>query len=314
MPLCKICGSEGNEIYTVREHMMNRGDEFHYLKCDRCGTLSLQDCPIEVSEFYSGNYYAQIIKKSNRHIPELIKKISDYIIRKKITIPEILRLPLSMKYGGNILRLYKTGINYNSKICDIGAGNGAWGSRIHDLGYRYVHCVDRFVDSTPYEGINFECCDIDEIDENYKYDLITLHHSFEHMENPDRVLRKIRRLLDKDGLCVIRIPLSDSRAFKDYKQNWYQIDAPRHYYLYSKDSIKLICERNGLRVETIYYDSLPYQFLVSSEYAQNPNISYDDAMKKAKEHNMRCFIKTVISNVTKTGDQAAIHIRIAEEK
>jgi 2-polyprenyl-3-methyl-5-hydroxy-6-metoxy-1,4-benzoquinol methylase len=72
-----------------------------------------------------------------------------------------------------------------------------------------------------------------------------LHHSFEHMDNPCGVLKQIDKLLNPDGELLIRIPVSDSFAWRKYGVDWFQLDAPRHFFLHTTKSIALLAKNSG---------------------------------------------------------------------
>ena len=65
------------------------------------------------------------------------------------------------------------------------------------------------------------------------------HHSFEHLPDPIETLERVYRLMPSGGNCLIRIPLVSSEAWKKYGPHWVQLDAPRHFFLYSIESLKL---------------------------------------------------------------------------
>lgn len=49
--------------------------------------------------------------------------------------------------------------------------------------------------------------------------------------------------------------------------NWSDLDAPRHLYLHSHKSIRLLAEAAGPHVEDLWGDSNPFQFWASEQYA-----------------------------------------------
>ncbi|MBV5336615.1 MAG: class I SAM-dependent methyltransferase, partial [Deltaproteobacteria bacterium] len=80
------------------------------------------------------------------------------------------------------------------------------------------------------------------------FDLISLHHVFEHIDEPLKLLREAAARLAPLGVLLIRIPLADSKAWETYRQNWVQLDAPRHVYLHTHKSISLLAKEAGLHI------------------------------------------------------------------
>jgi predicted SAM-dependent methyltransferase len=93
-----------------------------------------------------------------------------------------------------------------------------------------------------------------------------LHHVFEHMDNPLAVLKRLRELLKPSGTLLIRIPVSDSYAWRKYGVNWFQLDAPRHFYLHTTRSIAYLAKQSGWALQAIIYDSMACQFYSSEGY------------------------------------------------
>ena len=71
-----------------------------------------------------------------------------------------------------------------------------------------------------------------------------------------------------DGICLIRIPIVSSRVWEDYGTNWVEFDPPRHLYLHSLKSIKLLASKAGLEVFDIQYDTTAFEFYGSEMYAR----------------------------------------------
>ena len=308
---CRICGNrKGHEIYKCKDRRLNLsgGGIFRYLFCAHCGTLSLVDVPEDMGKYYGSSYYSFHIRKSNKKMPAIVRIIAKFFTV-DFGLPTFIRMILRGKMG-TILLLYKTQVAYEAKICDVGGGNGAWVARLTDWGFKDVKCVDQFVPETPFQNISFEYSDFLKMDEKIKYDLITFHHSFEHMSAPDAVLKKVKRVMNENGMCIIRIPLCDSETWKAYRENWFQIDPPRHYYLFTKKSMKLLCERNGLRVAKIVYDSGCEQYS-RSELFRDSDISFNDAMKAGQKYERRYFLRALFANIKEYGDQAAFYIKHA---
>jgi predicted SAM-dependent methyltransferase len=93
-----------------------------------------------------------------------------------------------------------------------------------------------------------------------------LHHVFEHMDNPLAVLKRLHELLKPSGTLLIRIPVSDSYAWRKYGVHWVQLDAPRHFYLHTTRSIAYLAKQSGWALQAIIYDSISWQFYSSEGY------------------------------------------------
>jgi predicted SAM-dependent methyltransferase len=84
------------------------------------------------------------------------------------------------------------------------------------------------------------------------WDIITLNHVFEHLDNPLEILHNLNKLLSIKGKLLLRFPVIDSFAFEKYKENWVQFDAPRHVNLFTRKSIALLVEKAGNYKDRFY--------------------------------------------------------------
>ncbi len=56
------------------------------------------------------------------------------------------------------------------------------------------------------------------------------HHSFEHLPNPVKVFENLVKILNPGGDVLIRVPVTDGQVWKDEREVWFQLDAPRHLF------------------------------------------------------------------------------------
>ena len=125
-------------------------------------------------------------------------------------------------------------------------------------------------------------------------------------------MRHVFRLLRDKGFVLVRMPLVSSYAWRRYRENWVQLDAPRHLILHSTDSFKRLAEASGFVVADIVYDSTEFQFIGSEQYENNIALNSERALRKNnidqsifKEADLRKFMeKARILNSNKDGDQA----------
>jgi hypothetical protein len=57
-------------------------------------------------------------------------------------------------------------------------------------------------------------------------------------------------------------------AWREFGTDWVQLDAPRHLFLHTEKSIRILAQRTGFAVREITYDSSAFQFWGSEQYRQ----------------------------------------------
>ena len=268
---CKICNSNSNsQILKVREMYFGTREEFDYLECSNCGCLQLLNPPNDFSSHYPQDYFTFQQKHEGR-IKSILNRYRD---KAAMGEKSFLGNILYKKFGEPtyISRLKIAGVGSKDSILDVGCGKGILLHKMKESGFENVLGIDPFIDDTIIypNGLKIIKKNFNELEG--KFDFIMFNHSFEHMENPFEVIKQSNRLLNKNKFLLVRIPVSDSYAFKHYRENWCSLDAPRHLFLHTKKSIELLARKSGFEIKKINYDSRSWQLWGSEQYSKNTSL------------------------------------------
>lgn len=309
---CRICSSTGDfNEYTVREMLYGTRETFDYFQCSCCRCLQIKEFPHDLSRYYPDDYYSkninfeEIVKQ--RKVRRNIESLTQYLSNPALSKLRFKDLNL------NIIPFMKMG--KNDRILDVGCGTGRLIYIMKEAGFLNVYGTDPFIDDEiEYaNGLKIYKRPIDQMSADTKWDFIMFHHSFEHVTNPLEVLECARNLLKDNGKLVVRIPVV-GYAWEKYGVDWYQLDAPRHLFLHSKESMRILADKAGLKIDQIKYDSTSSQFINSENYQKDIPLIQEvpkskgirrikDKYKKWKYKKMSNYL-----NIAMNGDQAAFII------
>jgi SAM-dependent methyltransferase len=261
---CRICGTDSYSPLRVKEMMYGIGAEFDYCLCQNCLCLQIMTIPSNASDFYPKNYYSYSEISIKRPIKNWLRGIKRNMILKHYPIFSFLFLVL--KRSQPLFWVYrKIGLKVGMMSLDVGAGSGAHVLELKSAGIQSVG-IDPFIENDIFIAGELIVRKAELKDITQKYDIITFHHSFEHIVEQLKTLVHAKSILKPNGKILIRIPTISSWAFEEYQENWCQLDAPRHLFLHSHRSIKLLAEQANLRVIDLWCDSSETQFIASKQY------------------------------------------------
>jgi 2-polyprenyl-3-methyl-5-hydroxy-6-metoxy-1,4-benzoquinol methylase len=260
--------------------MFGTRENFDYFKCIECGCLQILSIPADLSRYYPPNYSAHnekpscernnlrslLLKQRFRNAIfgrgyKLNKLLSFFVAMPEFRIDGV--LPIS-----TIIKISHIK-DFSARFLDVGCGSWSlWLERLRKMGFKNLTGVDPFISNNVEKcGINIQKKRLSDI--AGQFDLITLHHSLEHIPNQQEALAAARDLLAPNGVILVRIPIVSSYAWEKYGTNWVEMDPPRHLYLHSKKSIELLGQQVGLELFEVVCDSKSFEFWGSEQYRRN---------------------------------------------
>ena len=303
---CPICGNkDNNKTYNVKEMMIGLREEFLYVECANCKCLYLNEIPENIGDYYDSEYGPH--RKLNSFKNNIVTQgvgwyLSNNLISKvfpKSYIPPIAKLWNSF--------VKNKSIDLNSSILDVGCGNGQFLYYLKKGGFKDLTGIDLFFnESNIPEGIAIKRDSLETFKTTKKFDVILSHHSFEHMDEPLKNLTYLENLLSLDGFIILCIPIKSEPIWDKYGVNWHQIDAPRHFFLYSLKSLEILVGKTNLYIDDIVFDSSYLQFTCSEKFSKDIarfENEWDDYNFTNDEIN-NFKNETIRLNENKQGDQA----------
>lgn len=235
--VCPICLSRQTSEFTMSENihgarLIANKRKFIYQRCNNCESLFLKNFRIPKNFFkiFYGKDYLDSASETNNFINRLWERIN--LLKKKRLLKGLIKTSLK-----------------KIKILDVGVGDLSFLKTLDDNFEKFG------VEKNPllsFENANNKIKifkgDFTRINlGKTKYDFVTMWHVIEHIENPRKVLSKVRKVLKKGGFFVFSTPNPESLGAKVFKRYWFHLDAPRHLVFLSQKGVDIIANKAGFR-------------------------------------------------------------------
>lgn len=235
-------------------------DEFSYGECSNCGSIQILEVPEDIDQYYPPYYMS-----FNQEV-EVLKRKSFF---KRMIKNMRMKRKYKQSTGSKLDYLRPVNLMPDARILDIGCGKGALICSLFNLGFERITGVDKFIKEEIDHGFGVKVLkkSLPELETNV-YDLLIMHHVLEHVDDQIEELTQCNRLLKKNGVLLITIPIL-GEAWDIYKENWVQFDAPRHFVLHTLKSMNILAEKTGFRIVETIFDSTGLQFVGSELYLKD---------------------------------------------
>lgn len=228
---------------------------FVYIQCILCGLAFLDPQPDKktLRKHYPSQHYFAYDKEGKGG---LIGRLREYLV-KRIYKPTLLSKVLtSFLHTTFATPTYRK----EGKILDVGCATGDVLVLLKNLGWD-VYGIDidkKGIQVAKERGVkNLRVGtykDVDWYPNNY-FDCIRLYHVIEHIDDPSLCLKILYKKLKPQGELLLTTPNFNSPIQKVFGTYWSALDAPRHLYLFTPQTLKRAAKRYKFVVISVTYDS-----------------------------------------------------------
>jgi SAM-dependent methyltransferase len=315
-PSCRICGATELRRLEARELMFGTREAFDYLDCAACGCLQIAAIPDDLARHYPDAYHRRVAQPvdagaAKRAVRHALARIAGWGAPGGGALAALACLhPALAHYAAFLAPYRRLGITPRHRILDVGAGGGQHVAALRAFGFARAEGIDAFIAADvpgTDGGVLVRRGAI--ADARGPFDLIELHHSLEHMPDQRGALAACRALLAPAGIVRVRVPTVSSEAWTRYGVDWVQLDAPRHLYLHSHDSLRRVAVQAGLAIARLEGDSTAFQFWGSELYRRG--VALDDAGAPPPAELARLETEARALNAAGRGDQIDVVLRPA---
>lgn len=253
---CPWCESEKTKIHLWLKDEFLTKEEFQIHECLNCGLLFTEPRPPKekIGDFYkSEDYYSH--KENNKgFIPKIYETIKSVNLKTKF-------------------KMATKGMNTGT-VLDIGCGVGDFLHTMEINGWKTVGIEPseeaKTIAKKRMKGHLYAPDEINQLP-NESFDLITMWHVLEHVDDLRSEIKQLERLLKKGGRLVLALPNFKSHDAQYYKEYWAAYDVPRHLNHFCKTSIHNIFKNstlNWIETKKLIWDAYYISFM-SEQYKRH---------------------------------------------
>lgn len=231
MNTCPWCGNQSDHLYIeVKDYFLTQED-FQLFQCDHCGLIFTvpRPAPNVIGKYYQSDEYYSHQENKKGLIPRIYEAVKSVNLKRKV----------SLAIGGLP----------NGRLLDIGCGVGDFLMHVKKSGWE-VSGIEPSNDakSIAKNRLGFLPLDPSESTSlnDHSFDVITMWHVLEHIDDLKSQLSELKRLLKPGGRLIIALPNYQSFDCQYYKDKWAAWDVPRHLNHFSSEVIRSLITSIGM--------------------------------------------------------------------
>ncbi|NIQ00509.1 MAG: methyltransferase domain-containing protein [Nitrospinaceae bacterium] len=217
---CNLCGAADYEVLARKGRDR---EPLNTVICKKCGLVWSHPFPIDPQQYYQKHYrilYKGTYTPKKKHIFRNARvALGRFKLLRHLLKPGWRTLEVGSG-GGEFLYLLKK-LGCDARGIEPNEGYAEYARKEYDL-----NITTGFLQNTEFEKNSFN--------------LVTMWHVFEHMDNPSYILRKVHGFLAPEGLLIIEVPNIEATCASP--QNTFHI---AHLYNFNRFTLRKMAERAG---------------------------------------------------------------------
>lgn len=230
---CPSCQHKTIEVILEGKDYFLTQEPFQVNKCQNCLLVFTNPQPNieEIAKYYQSNNYISHGAKKFSVFDKLYKLVQKFSLRWKTKIIRNL-------------------IGSTGKVLDYGCGTGDFLSTCKSIGYQ-INGIEPSTKAYDEASKKLGTCVKQHLESipTSDFDIITLWHVLEHIQDFTTVLKSLKKKLQPNGYFLIAVPNHKCYDANFYKETWAALDLPRHLWHFDQTTMKNTLNMVGLEVK-----------------------------------------------------------------
>lgn len=229
---CPLCGGTHlKHTITCRDFYVS-GELFELHCCEDCDFTFTQGAPAgdQMDKYYESPEYISHTNTKKGIVHSLYHAVRKYMLGRKVRLV--------------VRKAHRT----SGKLLDVGSGTGYFPAIMRKHNWE-VEAVEKNEQARAFakERFNLDVKEEGALNsfEDGTFDVITLWHVMEHLEDLNETWDRFYKLLAEKGILIVAVPNRVSYDAEKYGANWAAYDVPRHLWHFTPGTIQQLASKHG---------------------------------------------------------------------
>lgn len=231
---CPWCDSDKAQINLWLKDEFLTKEDFHICECMNCGLLYTMPRPDKdhIGAYYKSEDYYSHKENTKGFVPKLYERIKKNNLKNKY-------------------QLATKGLSVG-KMLEIGCGVGDFLHTAEEHGWECIGVEpSEEAKAIATKRTKASILSSEELESlaDEQFDLITMWHVLEHVDDLRWEMDQLQRLIKPHGRIVIAVPNYKSYDGQYYKEHWAAYDVPRHLNHFNRSVLTKMFKTKGLELK-----------------------------------------------------------------
>ncbi len=251
------CNKNDEVVLTGRDLLHDLPGEFRVVRCRTCGLMRTNPRPTQdaIALYYPDDYGPYIGTRVQHVSPKPVTGI------KKLFKPLFRRV---FNFNTTTLPNIKPG-----RMLEIGCASGAFLHHMADQGWQVqgIEFSEKAAQAAMQLGYTVHAGPLETAPRpDAPVDLIVGWMVLEHLHDPIGSLQKLREWASPDAWLALSIPNAGSLEFNLFKDKWYALQLPTHFYHFTPTTLEKVLSAGGWKLEKVYHQRVLSNLIASAGY------------------------------------------------